>query len=314
MNASRIFTCLIGIVLCLPTLHIQAEIPQGFRLMEDSESPDGKFGVLEPADVPDEAFWKSRNLIVETKTDSIVGAVEGVPGAKRMNHGGAKAKWSQDSGLLLWIVDGKWGPRTVTFVKIAEGEILRQSDLIKAGYAEILKRSKAAFPKAYAAALKQNQGSGSAYPGGFTVAVTLQSPEAALPANFVVTLTSNPKGIEDFPKQAVLEGYLFGTLTKTHKVKWGRSGFFDATALERLISDEEGSSEVLAHQWDATLDSLPKERRKKLGREQEEWENSTNKLEEFWPVAQSVSPCLVYVLRIEEYEKRTEALSAMTPK
>ena len=313
MNAFRTFVCLIGILLCLPAHRIQADYPQAFRLMEGSESPDGKFGVLEPEDVSDKDFWKSRNLIVETKPESVLGAVEGVPGAKRMNHGGAKAKWSKDSGLLLWLVDGKWGPRTVTFVEIADGKIIRQSDLVKAGYSEVLKRAKTAFPKAFAAASKQNQGSGSAYPGGFTVVVTLQYPVAALPANFVVTLTSNPKGLEDFPKQAVLEGYLFGTLTKTHKVQWGRAGFFDATALERLISDEEGSSEVLAHQWDATLDSLPKDRRKKLGREQEGWENSTNKLEEFWPVAESVSPCLGYVLRTEEYEKRTEALSAMTP-
>lgn len=54
--------------------------------------------------------------------------------------------------------------------------------------------------------MKANKGSGSAYPDGFTVNVesTLDGKKPTLPFPVLVTLTSNPKGIEDYPKGAEL--------------------------------------------------------------------------------------------------------------
>lgn len=314
MNTLKTAVCAIGILLGLPCPNIHAAFPPGYRLMAGSGSPDGTLGILEPAGVPDEAFWKTHNLVAETKSGRVIGTLEGVPGMKQMNHGGAEARWSADGGLLLWFVDGKWGPRTVTFVGVENNGIVRQVDLIKQGYAKILKKAKSAFPKAYAAAVKQNQGNGAAYPEGFTVALTLKNNGAVLPAEFVVTMTSNPKGIEDFPKQAELDGYLFGTLTKKWEIRWGKSEIFNSTTLERLAYDEEGASEVLAHQWDATLESLNGKQREKLTANQQEWETRIQGMEESWPLAGSVSVGLATTMRSDAYLERDKTLSDMSKK
>ena len=54
---------------------------------------------------------------------------------------------------------------------------------------------KAAAPERYAAAVKANAGSGSAYPEGFTVDVKAELP-LKLPLKVHAVLTSNPKMIE----------------------------------------------------------------------------------------------------------------------
>jgi hypothetical protein len=82
-----------------------------------------------------------------------------------------------------------------------------QLDLLKAGQEEILARARKAEPERYAAAKRENEGNGEAYPDGFTVDVTADAKEGApltLPLRVEVTLTANPKGSEDFPPEATL--------------------------------------------------------------------------------------------------------------
>jgi len=78
-----------------------------------------------------------------------------------------------------------------------------------------LARTLAARAKAYAAAKKQNRGDGSAYPDGFTIAVTTPADAdepVALSLAVHAELTSNPKVIEDYPKAAQLDSTLDGVV------------------------------------------------------------------------------------------------------
>ena len=306
------------LVLCAMCLQVHSEIPPKYQIMEGSVSPDGSLAVLEPmADrVTDDEFWAMRNQIVDVKTQTVIGSIEGVPGMRRMNHGGASAGWSADGKLLFWFVDGKWGPRTVSFVKLKDGKVEQQMDLVKSCYDELLKRAKAAHPKTYAAAKKQNAGSGSALPDGFTASVSLKQRDAmpGFPVDFVVTMTSNPKGIEDYPPAAELEGFLFGTLKESLQIKWGDHAIFSATERERLFAEGEGVDEGVAHLSDAVATALPGTARAKFETGQRDWEKKVQEAGEKWPVEGSVGGCLAEKLRQDAAGKRIKELRALTAK
>lgn len=298
------------LLLCTAAL-THAELPPGHRIMDETTSPDGKLAVSEPHQVSDEAMNAAHNHLVALPSLETQGAIEGVPGLKQMNHGGASATWSEDNRLLLWQVEGKWGPRAVTMVAVREGNIERQANLLALGQAELLKRTRAAHPKTYAAAVKRNHGNGSAFPDGFTTGLVLKEPSAILPAEFVVTLNSNPKGIED---QVELQAFLFGKLDSSFRLTWGEFAAFDAKSGERLLSECEGVEEALAHQLDAVLQSLTPKAREKLEAEQADWESRTQEITESWFMADGLCPLLADHQRYHAVEQRVAALAKMQKK
>ena len=77
-------------------------------------SPDHRYGVMIPvfhieaAQEPDERM----NKVVELGAHNIVSVIHAEPGYDRAlnHHETAPPRWSPDSSLLLWKVDGKWNP------------------------------------------------------------------------------------------------------------------------------------------------------------------------------------------------------------
>ena len=198
----------------------QSPPPLGFTIPERTLSPDKRFGVL----VPDEKRYDAggKNQLVEVGTGRVLAEIAGEPGMERMNHGGVAPRWSADSSLLLWKVEGKWFPRAFVLIKLDDGKVQWQLNLLKTGQQEILGRAREAEPKKYAAAKKRNSGNGAAYPEGFTVDVTTDGEEnspIALPLPVNVTLTSNPKAIEDYPENAELNATLEGQVDGDGKFK-----------------------------------------------------------------------------------------------
>jgi hypothetical protein len=207
---------LLGALLTLATADLSraADWPPGFSVPESTLSPTRQFGVL----VPDEDHYREdrpQNKLVEVATGRVLAVIQAETGMVQMNHGGISPKWSADGSLLYWKVEGKWFPRALVLLKIAEGAVLWQTNLLKEAQKATLARTLAARPKAYAAAKKENRGNGSAYPDGFTIEVTTPVDEekpVALPLAVHAELTSNPKGIEDYPKAARLDSRLEGTV------------------------------------------------------------------------------------------------------
>lgn len=176
-------------------------------------SPDHRYGVMIPvfyieaAQEPDDRM----NKIVELRTGHIVAIIRADPGYDRaLNfHEIAPPRWSEDSSLLLWKINGKWFPDALVLLKLETGKEKWQLDLLKTAQEAILQRTRKATPERYVAAKNANAGNGSAYPDGFTVDVTTDgenSKSVSLPLRVHVDLTANPKQIEDFP--ANLESYL----------------------------------------------------------------------------------------------------------
>ena len=168
-------------------------------------SPDNRYGVKLPVyhDEADDEQDSRKNQVVEMATGRVVAVINGDPGYDRAlnHHQTAPPRWSQDSSLLLWRVDGKWFPHALVLVKLENDKEKWQLDLMKAAQKEILDRTRQAAPRKYSAAKKANAGNGSAYPEGFTVTVERaeEGTSVSLPLRFVVDLTANPKGIGDFP-------------------------------------------------------------------------------------------------------------------
>ncbi|HEX8489692.1 MAG TPA: hypothetical protein VF626_01630 [Chthoniobacterales bacterium] len=215
-----IFAALTNIAVAV-TARAERAVRPGFTIPEITLSPDKRFGVL----VPDEKRYDAgeKNKLIEVSTDRVLAVIAGEPGMERMNHGGIMpARWAPDSSLLLWCVSGKWFPRALVLIKLSDGAVAWQLDLLKTAQQEILARARQAAPEKYAAAKKQNAGNGSAYPEGFTVDVTTDGDEGTpivLPLRVHVTLTSNPKGLEDYPKNAELDATLEGEVASDGKFK-----------------------------------------------------------------------------------------------
>jgi hypothetical protein len=171
-------------------------VPAGYKILDITLSPDHRYGVT----VPDLNTPNSQNSLVEVETGRVLAVIEANTGYERANHNSVlPSRWAKDDSLLLWEVDSKWCDTALVLLKLQNGAVAWQLDLLKSGQQAILALTKRAKPKKYAAAKAKNRGSGSDYPDGFTVDVVAEGDKneaPLLPLKIHAYLTSNPKSIE----------------------------------------------------------------------------------------------------------------------
>jgi HEPN domain-containing protein len=182
-------------------------------------SPDHRYGVMIPVfhvEAAQDADQR-QNKVVELRTHHIIAVIDANPGYDRArnHHQTAPPRWSADSSVLLWKVNGKWFPDTLVLLKLEDGKEEWQIDLMKTAQREILARTRKAAPQQYTASKEVNSRNGSAYPDGFTVDVITDKDKIAFPFDVLADLTANPKQIEDFP--ANLESHLDAVVTEDGK-------------------------------------------------------------------------------------------------
>lgn len=171
-------------------------VPAGYKILDITLSPDHRYGVT----VPDIDNPNPQNSLVEVETGRVLSVIQADAGYESANHNSVlPARWAKDDSLLLWEVEGKWFDTALVLLKLQNGAVAWQLDLLKAGQDAILARTKQATPKKYLVAKEENRGSGSAYPEGFTVDVVAAGDKdkpPSLPMKVHAYLTSNPKEIE----------------------------------------------------------------------------------------------------------------------
>jgi hypothetical protein len=169
----------------------------GYTIPDVTLSPDHRYGVTVPGlDTPN-----PHNSLVEIKTGRVLAEIQATTGYEEANHVSLlPSRWTRDNSYVLWEVDGKWCDTALVLLKLENGNVEWQRDLLKIGQQAILARTKQVVPRKYRDAKEQNKGNGSAYPDGFTVDVAVEgkgSEPLSLPLTIHVYLTSNPKGIDD---------------------------------------------------------------------------------------------------------------------
>lgn len=193
-------------------------LPKGYEISPNSTSPNGEFCVIEPTR---DAFFKAiessskinfYNAVVNAKTGKILEKVKDDYGI----HDGPQfindhALWSPDSSTLVWVIDSKWGPSSITVFRLANRHVISQTDLRTPIDNELLKRTKKAHPKIYKNAVKENAGCGSWYPDGFTIDIHV-SPLTTNDVIFTAALTADPKDVQGWPNDAKIYALIDGKL------------------------------------------------------------------------------------------------------
>ena len=108
--------------------------------------------MLVPADFDHYDDTKPQNELVEVNTGRTLAVIDAEPGkAGFMNHGEIRpSRWSADSSFLLWEVGGKWSPRALVLLKIEDGKVKWQRNLLKMAQKAILTRTRKFLPKNFA--------------------------------------------------------------------------------------------------------------------------------------------------------------------
>jgi hypothetical protein len=180
-------------------------VPKGFFISDDTLSPDHKYGVtvFDNSDDNVEAPDNAKSQIIEVKTGHLLGAIQSDLAQKNMNHDSiVPTRWTADDSMLVWQVDGKWGFSDIVLIKLADGKIKSQTDLLNLLQQEILKRTQAASPKKYAEVKGTSGEFGSWYKDGFAIDCVLDQKgdgtdgPLKFPLVYDVFLTSNTKGDE----------------------------------------------------------------------------------------------------------------------
>jgi hypothetical protein len=187
------------------------QFPAGFGVARSSLSPDKRYGVLAPAILDQYDETKGENKLVEVKTGKVLAPIDAETGLMRMNHGGIlPSRWSADGSFLLWHVDGKWAPRVLVLLKIENGEVKWQRNLLKMAQQEILARTRKFAPQKYGAIKKRNSElDPDYYPDGFTINVEVTGKEDAplsLPLHLEADLQTDPNLVDPPPKIRLTSG------------------------------------------------------------------------------------------------------------
>jgi hypothetical protein len=192
-----------------------AKLPDGHVVLSKTHSPDGRYGVTafdndeheEPSSGP------GGNALVELKTGHVVAVLCSDPAMTKMNHRAIlPARWSPDTSGLLWEVDGKWFRSALVLLRVENGKLLWQRDVMKLLYQEILARTRKVEPKKYAKVKKDHADWGSAYPDGFAVEVEALDP-VSFPMRVRAALASETK----FP--SILDSHLEAEINAKGEMK-----------------------------------------------------------------------------------------------
>jgi len=194
-------------------------LPKDFTIPQRTISPDGRYAVMIPA-------WQYPDVdskLVEWKTGRALTALRGYAWEKEgysMRWGDAETYWSADSLALCWIIPDKWFPESYSVLRLRDGKVVWQLELMKLAQREILMRTETAAPLNFAAAKLGNDGNGSAYPEGFTIGVSEPEQKFAFPLVCKVTLTSNPKESDKEPEENGVRAWLTTTISEDGTVSY----------------------------------------------------------------------------------------------
>jgi hypothetical protein len=105
----------------------------GYQVHPDSVAPNGKYGVLYCANRRMVSYRQSvlADYLVSLKPFRIMAALEGDVYFAGKNRSDLSVAWTDDSTSGLVTVEGRWGPGSVDLIEIADGKLVRQTNLLE---------------------------------------------------------------------------------------------------------------------------------------------------------------------------------------
>ncbi len=196
---------------CFPAWHAFAQIiPDGYVVPPNTISKDHRYGVTVLKVEKEDKISKPQNSVIDLQTGKLLGAIQTEEvAADHMNHDEiAPTLWAADDSMLLWQVDGKWGFSDEVLLSLADGHVKWQANLLNLLQQEMLKRTRNASPKKYAAVKKENAGWGSWYKDGFSIDCVLapQNGPLTFPLRYKCYLSSQPKDGDNAKLNARMTG------------------------------------------------------------------------------------------------------------
>ena len=207
----------------------QVKLTSGTIILPSSISPNLQYGVSVfdnfTNDLPDQI---DANRLFDLKNGKAITEIRSGSGYTRKNHGLVlPARWSLDSSLLLWEEEGKWSADSLELFQLNHDKVIWHLDLLEKVQKSILSLTHKAAPRKYKAAKKFNEGG---CLDGFTVNVrvdgdklrdgmscSVKGKPVSLPLKVHAELICNPKEIDRYPSDAVLNSYLDGVVSPKGK-------------------------------------------------------------------------------------------------
>jgi hypothetical protein len=109
----------------------------GYEVHPDSISPNGKYGILYCANRSMVEYEQSvlADYLVSLKPFQIVAALEGDVYFAGKNRSDLSVAWTENSTAGLVTVESRWGPGSVDLIEIADGKLVRQTNLLEKAFA-----------------------------------------------------------------------------------------------------------------------------------------------------------------------------------
>jgi hypothetical protein len=120
MRLAVAFAAISAALLLISTAATAGDWPKGYVVHENSESPDGQFGVVVPgSEYADEASENSdeANYLANLKTYELLGKIADADYFEGQNHRGLSVIWSADSKACVVEYDGRFGFDTISVLQ-----------------------------------------------------------------------------------------------------------------------------------------------------------------------------------------------------
>jgi hypothetical protein len=123
------------------------EYAKNYLIARNTVSPDQKFGVIYPTLEFSESK-EAKDLFVALNPFKVLAPLPTkYPYFQNQNHGGIGADWDGDGNAALITLDGKWGPRDVFLVELANDKVKRVTNLLEKTRELLRPKFQAAKPK-----------------------------------------------------------------------------------------------------------------------------------------------------------------------
>lgn len=121
------FRTTLPVLLIAASSLMAADWPQGYIVLENSTSPDGRFALLVQTVDAAEASTSNENdvYLADVKAQATLGTVNKVDYFEHQNHRGLAIFWAPDSSYCVVQNDGRYGLDTATVVEIKDGKLVQ---------------------------------------------------------------------------------------------------------------------------------------------------------------------------------------------